>query len=129
MVVALDSNTAIDFLRGVDEIKSKVFSFKEIYLPVVVCRELMFGAANAHKQSKNQTTTLEFISTCKILSSNLIVAELYAKIRLDLKKKGTPIPENYIWIASICSANSIPLFTQDSHFKMIDSKYLQLIEL
>jgi tRNA(fMet)-specific endonuclease VapC len=129
MVVALDSNTAIDFLRGFDEIKSKVFSFKEIYLPVVVCGELMFGAANAHKQSKNQTTTLEFISTCKILSSNLIVAELYAKIRLDLKKKGTPIPENYIWIASICSANSIPLFTQDSHFKLIDSKYLQLIEL
>lgn len=42
-------------------------------------------------------------------------------IRLKLKQKGNPIPENDIWIAAICIANGLPLLTADRHFQNIDN--------
>jgi tRNA(fMet)-specific endonuclease VapC len=52
-------------------------------------------------------------------------ATSYAKTRLSLKKKGKPIPENDLWIASICIESNIPLISNDSHFEHIDSLKLK----
>lgn len=61
------------------------------------------------------------------MNINYIVAEKYAEIRENLKRKGKPIPENDIWIAAICSANNISLITNDKHFKNIDKQFLQTV--
>ncbi len=127
MVVALDTNVAIDFLRGIQPITDRVLNFSTIYLPVTVCGELLFGAANASDKEKNLVKTHDFISNCKILNINGLVAEQYANIRNDLKIKGKPIPENDIWIAALCSTNDIPLFTHDSHFNNISDTFIKLI--
>ena len=55
-----------------------------------------------------------------------MIEKQYALIRNELKTKGTPIPENDIWIAALCSANDIPLFTSDAHFNNISETYLEL---
>ncbi|MBS4028725.1 MAG: PIN domain-containing protein [Ignavibacteriales bacterium] len=34
-----------------------------------------------------------------------------------LKKNGTPIPENDMWIAATCKKLNVPLLTQDKHFE------------
>lgn len=48
-------------------------------------------------------------------------------LRLSLKKKGKPIPENDLWIASICIENKMPLISNDGHFKNIDNLDLKHI--
>jgi predicted nucleic acid-binding protein len=40
-------------------------------------------------------------------------------VRHELKKKGTPIPENDIWIAALCLEQDVPLLSNDGHFKNI----------
>jgi tRNA(fMet)-specific endonuclease VapC len=47
------------------------------------------------------------------------VAACYAKVRLDLKRRGNPIPENDIWIAAACLVLEVPLITRDDHFSYI----------
>jgi tRNA(fMet)-specific endonuclease VapC len=47
------------------------------------------------------------------------VAACYATMRLDLKKRGTPIPENDIWIAAACLELEVPLLSKDKHFNLV----------
>ena len=37
-----------------------------------------------------------------------------------LKKRGTPIPENDIWIAAACLELEVPLLSRDAHFNLVD---------
>jgi tRNA(fMet)-specific endonuclease VapC len=43
----------------------------------------------------------------------------YAIIKADLKKNGTPIPENDIWIAATAHAKKLKVATFDEHFEKI----------
>ena len=52
-------------------------------------------------------------------------AEFYAKIYWDLKKKGTPIPSNDIWVAASAMRHGLALFTYDDHFKSVDGLLLR----
>ena len=47
-------------------------------------------------------------------------AEVYADVRLRLKQAGKPIPENDVWIASLCVQHGVPLATSDEHFDHVD---------
>ncbi len=127
MVTAIDTNTAVEFFRNNKEIVEKISAYKTVYLPITVVGELLFGALNSAKSKEKLTETRNFIKDCKILNINYIVAEKYAQIREDLKRKGKPIPENDIWIAAICSASNVSLITNDKHFNNIDQKFLQTV--
>jgi predicted nucleic acid-binding protein len=47
------------------------------------------------------------------------VARKYAMIYLSLKKKGTRIPINDVWIAASCMEVGGTLLTRDKHFKYV----------
>ena len=46
-------------------------------------------------------------------------AEFYALILNNLKKAGTPIPTNDIWIAAVAFQHGYKLFTKDKHFNAV----------
>lgn len=117
---ALDTNVAIDLLNGNVEILLNYEKFTSLYLPVTVCGELLYGAINSNNSKKNLIKYRGFISNCTILNINSAIAEKYASIRKGLKDKGTPIPENDIWIAATCIVYEIPLATSDKHFNNIE---------
>jgi tRNA(fMet)-specific endonuclease VapC len=117
--IALDTNIAIDLLNGNTATLTSIKKYDVVYLPVTVCGELLFGAKNSFLNKKNEKRYKQFIETCEILDNNLLVASTYAAIRLELKKKGRPIPENDIWIAATCKVNKIPLLTRDQHFSHV----------
>jgi len=125
--IALDTNIVIDVLNNNQEIVEGLKDYQEIYLPITVCGELLFGAKNSARREKNEPRFRQFIQACLILNINELVAEDYAKIRKTLKDKGRPLPENDIWIAATCRVNNLPLATHDKHFQMIDG--LKLVTL
>ncbi len=43
----------------------------------------------------------------------------YGSIKATLRKNGSPIPENDIWIAAIAQRYELTLITRDGHFKKI----------
>jgi len=42
------------------------------------------------------------------------------RLRLGLKEKGKPIPENDLWIAALCIEHQVKLAAVDGHFDVID---------
>lgn len=68
-------NSVIDFLN-----KTEI-----IYLPVTVVGELLFGAMNSNRSNKNLPKFQIFIDNCEILNINELIADEYAKVRLQLK--------------------------------------------
>jgi tRNA(fMet)-specific endonuclease VapC len=125
--LALDTNVAIDILNGKKDIAEECFLYYPIYLPIIVCGELIFGAINSNQISSNLNKYTDFIDDCHILNTTSNVSLEYAKIRKQLKEKGNPIPENDIWIAALCKSFEIPLATKDNHFKLIEDLELKNI--
>jgi predicted nucleic acid-binding protein len=60
------------------------------------------------------------VRRCRVLEITANTAAVYARLRLGLKSKGKPIPENDLWIAAICVEHQVPLATLDAHFDVVD---------
>ena len=77
---------------------------------------MFYGAENAIQINKHLAQINEFVSKITIVEVTIETSKIYGKIRANLKKQGTPIPENDIWIAAIALQNNYTLVTNDKHF-------------
>jgi len=125
--IAIDTNVVIAILNGRQSTIDLLNDYQAVYLPVIVCGELLFGAKNSARSDENEQKCLAFINECRLLNIHELIAQEYAATRKKLKSKGKPIPENDIWIASTCIVNNLPLASYDADFKWIDE--LVLIDL
>jgi tRNA(fMet)-specific endonuclease VapC len=55
-----------------------------------------------------------------VLACDLSVAQEYGRIKSMLKARGTPLPENDIWIAAIAARHGLIVVTRDRHFHEIE---------
>lgn len=117
---ALDTSVAIGFLNGDPLIVQSVAELPTIILPLPVVGELLFGAENSANALKNLTRFLQFIEACTVLPMSHETARCYSQVRLSLKRKGRPIPENDVWIAAQTLENQWILVTRDSDFDFVD---------
>lgn len=117
--VALDTSVAIDVLAGRAESLASQ-PIQEFLLPVPVIGELRYGALNSRKAAENLAEVERLVGQCRVLDITSTTAEVYARLRLDLKKKGKPIPENDLWIAAICVEHQVRLAAVDGHFDAVD---------
>ena len=118
--IALDTNQAIAVLNGTGDAAQWIQTFTNIYLPVPVVGELRFGALNSQRAAENLRRVEELVAHCSALDVTVTTAEVYARVRLRLKQKGRPIPENDIWIAALCVERDLDLATSDDHFLEVD---------
>ena len=125
--IAIDTDIAIKFLNGDREIDNFLSKYSEVCMPVIVAGELLFGALNSKHPEQNLTRHKKLIQRSKVLDITEATAIIYARIRLSLKKKGKPIPENDLWIASVCIEHRLPLLTNDRHFKDVDPLALKYV--
>lgn len=117
--VALDTSVAIDVLAAqADDLLSP--DITEHLLPVPVVGELRYGALNSRKTADNLTKVDGLVARCQILNVTSTTAQVYARLRLDLKQKGKPIPENDLWIAALCVEHDVLLAASDAHFDAVD---------
>jgi len=52
-------------------------------------------------------------------------ARSYGSIKTVLRKKGTPIPENDIWIAALAQHHELIIVTRDKHFREVESVHIE----
>ncbi len=115
----IDTNIIIEHFKGNSEISTKL-SNNIILIPAIVIGELYFGAYCSSSKNRIEQRLLEIKEFCKaseIIETTLETSKIYGEIKSKLKLKGTPIPENNIWISAISIQHQIPLFTLDGHFK------------
>ena len=117
--VALDTSVAIDVLAGrAESLTAQAIS--EFLLPVPVIGELRYGALNSRKADENLAEVERLVARCRVMDITLATAAVYARLRLQLKPKGKPIPENDLWIAASCVEHDVKLAAVDGHFDAID---------
>lgn len=115
----LDTNIVIALFNGEKGIAEKLDKLKEVFIPSIVAGELYYGAYSSASKIKNLAKINSFTGSCLILEVDEITASFYGEIKSTLKKKGTPIPENDIWIAALAAQHNLSVITRDSHFKNI----------
>jgi tRNA(fMet)-specific endonuclease VapC len=118
--IALDSNQAIALLNNRAESWIWIQQYSRVLMPVPVIGELLFGALNSGKPDANQRKVETFLAGCTVLQITATTAAVYADVRLSLKRKGTPIPENDVWIAAAAIEHNVPLAASDGHFDKVD---------
>ncbi len=117
--VLLDTNVIIAFFSG-EKAVSQLFMDAEVFLSSTVLGELYFGARKSAHAAANLARIEQFAASVQVLSCDADTAELYGKIRDQLRSKGRPIPENDIWIAAVALQHGMPLATRDDHFNEVD---------
>ena len=115
MNILLDTNIIIAFLKNDPGIVKKARSLHRINISVITVGELLYGALNSSKCDDNLAVFRNFFDECTLIPINAETAEEYAKIRLELKGKGTPIPENDLWIAATAKIHGYTLISRDIH--------------
>jgi len=122
MRVALDTNRYTDLSRGDGFIVSLVATADEIWLPFVVLGELRAGFAagsqDARNEARNEAVLRRFLLQpgVGILYAGEQTTHYYANVYRQLRKQGTPIPTNDMWIAALVLEHSLVLCARDAHF-------------
>ncbi|MDB5039246.1 MAG: vapC4 [Bacteriovoracaceae bacterium] len=121
MRFAVDTNRYTDFCRN-DPATVELFqSAHEIFIPFVVLGELRAGFKLGKSSEKNERNLVKFLNLPGIrpLHPDDQTSFFYASIFYDLRKKGTPIPTNDLWIGALVLQHELVLFTRDAHFDLI----------
>ena len=119
--IAIDSNRYTDFARGDARAIDVLQGATEIYIPIIVIAEQRAGFAVGTKREKNERILTQFLNTDGVFVSvpDEQTTFFYADVYLGLRKQGTTVPTNDIWIAALCLQHQLVLFTRDSDFEHI----------
>ncbi|HPZ09106.1 MAG TPA: type II toxin-antitoxin system VapC family toxin [Candidatus Eremiobacteraeota bacterium] len=120
----LDTNIIIALFNGEIVIQEKIAEVTDIFISTTVLGELYYGAYRSSQIEENLEKINSFASVIPLLLCDGNTANEYGIIKNLLRKKGTPIPENDIWIASIAKQYNLTLATRDNHFNAIKSPHL-----
>ena len=122
----LDTNIVIPLLAGDPWITEKVQRADEVFIPVVVIGELLYGAQKSARCAENIAKITAFIQENVVLPCETETARQYGEIKNQLRQKGRPIPENDLWIAAIAKQYDFTLVSRDTHFKEIEDFSLEM---
>ncbi|MFQ5688015.1 MAG: type II toxin-antitoxin system VapC family toxin [Candidatus Scalindua sp.] len=123
--VLLDTNIIIALFANDNSVKKHLAETQEVFIPSVAVGELYYGAEKSKHMEDNIARINNFADSNVILSCDRNTAVQYGKIKNCLRKKGTPIPENDIWIAAIVKQHKLILISRDIHFDEIDGLKMQ----
>ena len=116
----LDANAIISLFDGSDpELERVLCDAEELIVPVVAYAEVVAGTESGTKRAKatiDALSTLMSMPNTRLLPVSEATVRYYSKTYNLLKKNGTPIPTNDIWIAASTLEAGGALFTHDRHF-------------
>ena len=119
--IVLDTNAYTRLLAGEADVLDVIGTAETVYMSIFVLGELYAGFAGGTKERENKATLNRFLfkPSVKILNATAETAEVFGVVKQDLKKTGTPLPINDVWIAAHALETGSILVTYDGHFKNI----------
>jgi tRNA(fMet)-specific endonuclease VapC len=117
----LDTSAYSRFQRGDEAAVEAIDGAAWIGVPAIVIGELRVGVALGSRPAVNEAILAEFLAhpVVEVLGVDGEVSEHYRDIVIDLRRRGTPIPTNDIWIAATAARHGVPVLTADDHFEAI----------
>lgn len=117
----LDTNAYVELLKGNATVVDLVRSAERIAFSMVVVGELLFGFRNGNRYDRNLAALDDFLSQpwIELAQVTRTTADRFGRVAAALRKAGTPIPTNDIWIAAHALETGAELLTFDRHFDSI----------
>ena len=119
--VALDTNRIVDLFRGDEALSEVLGTAEEVWIPLIVLAEIKAGLYGGTQQRRNEALLGRLLAkpTVGVLIPTRETAEHYARLFVQLKRAGTPVPDNDLWIGAMVLEHNLSLVTRDRHFKRI----------
>lgn len=119
--IAIDANRYSDFIRGVEPAVVACREAHEIWMPFVVLAELRAGFRRGSRREQNEQSLGAFLRSDRVwvLFADEATTHIYAELHTELSRRGTPIPINDLWIASLVIQHDLALLTRDKHFDVV----------
>lgn len=117
----LDTNAYVGLKRGDSNVEDLVRSCEHLYFSIIVLGELYFGFHDGSRLRRNVSELEEFLSHpfVSIALLSRTTADRFGRIATQLKRAGTPIPTNDIWIAAQAMELGAELISFDDHFEHV----------
>ena len=118
MRIALDTNRLTDRFQGDGDLASFLGACDEVWVLFVVIAEIKAGFYGGNRHVKNEAVLANFLrhASVDVLYARRETAEQYARLFVQLKRAGTPVPDNDLWIAALALEHDLALISRDRHF-------------
>ena len=120
--VLLDTNAFTALFRGDDGVLKAVSRADCVYASVIAIGELEAGFRGGARYAENIDILERFLAkpTVETLGVTRETSDCFGRLKDALRRKGTPLPINDVWLAAQCVENGAILVTYDQHFSHVD---------
>lgn len=121
MRIVIDTNVIIDFIAGRRDYSKLFFKASSVFVPLVVLGEFQAGLSDSRADTAGRKALERFLAMPSVKKITLTdeTAQWYGVIHRQLKKAGTPIPQNDVWIAAMAMEHGAVLCTRDGDFRAV----------
>ena len=117
--LVLDTSAYARLRAGSTAVLEAVTEAEFVLLPVIVLGELEAGFRGGRQTTENRAMLAEFLAEpfSAVLPVTEDVARIYGQLFVELRRAGTPVATNDIWIAACTIGSGASLLTFDGDFK------------
>ncbi|HAR34117.1 MAG TPA: VapC toxin family PIN domain ribonuclease [Desulfobacter sp.] len=121
MKICIDTNIYSAFKKGDEQITQLLETCDELLIPTIVLGELYAGFYLGSRLKRNLEELATFINMPGVIIIDIDkeIADRYGSLIKILRKQGTPIPTNDVWIAAAALEKGTKLVSFDAHFNNI----------
>lgn len=126
----VDTSAYSAWVRGYAPVRDPIQQAGTLYMSVVVIGELLAGFRSGSRQRQNESWLRDFLSAprVEIIPIDEDTTPPYAAICAELRRRGTPVSPNDLWIAASAYQHGLRVLTLDSDFRQIPHVLVDYIE-
>jgi len=126
----VDTSAYSAYLRDHPQVKQAVDEADELYASVVVLGELRAGFRSGSRVRRNEELLAVFLAgpRVQVLPIDEETSIRYAVIHQDLRRRGTLVSPNDLWIAATAFQHGLRILTTDRDFLQIPQVLVDYIE-
>lgn len=117
--VLLDTNILIALLAEEPAVVRGVRDAEAAFVPAIAVGELHYGARKSARATDNVERVAALAAASAVLACDAGTAAAYGELKATLRARGTPIPENDLWIAALARQHQLTLVSRDAHFSAV----------
>lgn len=126
----VDTSAYSAWVRGHAALRAPVQRASALFLSVVTLGELRAGFRSGSRAVENEERLERFLASprVEVLDVDADTSVPYAAIVAELRRRGTPVPANDIWIAASACQHGLRVLTLDRDFTRIPQVLVELVE-
>jgi tRNA(fMet)-specific endonuclease VapC len=121
MKICLDTSAYSRLAQQQEELVKCVDEAETVFLSCIMLGELFagFGLGKREKENRQELAGFLDLPGVRVVDIDASIADRYGNLITVLRKQGTPIPTNDIWIAAAAMETGSRLVSYDAHFDCI----------